>query len=316
MALSPQALWRCVRLNWRVARLALERRWLGPSAYADGYDRVAPAYDEAWQRHLRPVTDELLARIGSGREPGSRPVNRTFSPHPSPPVAETVPAGRILDLGCGTGYTTARLAAEHPQAPVVGVDISRGMLAQAGRRVPGTRIEWVCADMIEFLRAQADGSAALVVSAWAMGYSQPARLIGEAARVLVPGGVLAFVVNLRDTLAPVFRAYRHCLAAFPGEVRLAARLHFPKDWPALERMLGRSGLVLEWHHDGLQPITPPATANGSMLAWLLQTGVLAGFDAMLPLAEPGRVSAHFESLLQADRVPLQHHYAAAVARRP
>ena len=313
---SPQAVWRCVRLNWRVTRLALDRRWLGPSAYADGYDRVAPAYDEAWQRHLRPVTDALLARIPAGRGPGLVAMSESPSPHPSPPVAERVPAGHILDLGCGTGYTTARLAAEHPQSPVVGVDISRGMLAQAGRRVPGTRVEWVCADMIAFLRGQADGSAALVVSAWAIGYSQPARLIGEAARVLMPGGVLAFVVNLRDTLAPVFRAYRRCLAAFPGEVRLAARLHFPRDWPALERMLGRSGLVIAWHHDGLQPITPPVTANGSMLSWLLQTGVLAGFDAMLPLAEPGRVSAHFESLLRADPESLHHHYAAAVARRP
>jgi SAM-dependent methyltransferase len=292
MHLAPLAVWRCARLNWRVARLAVGRRWLSRDAFAAGYDRVAPTYDDAWQRYLRPVTDDLLARLPA------------------------LPEGRILDLGCGTGYAAEILARRHPVAPVAAVDLSPQMLAGARRRVQRRGAEFVQADMLEYLAAQPPGTAALVFSAWAIGYSHPKRLLKEAARVLSPGGSLAFVVNCADTLAPVFRAFRQCMADHPDELRLAAWLHFPKCWASLQQMLVHSGFQVEWHLDGFQPITPPCGANGTVLSWLLKTGVLAGFDAMLPLAEPGPVSRHFEEHLRADPESLLHHYLAVIARRP
>lgn len=292
MRLASQAVWRCARLNLRVARLALGRRWLGRDAFASGYDRVASDYDEAWQRHLRPVTDDLMAHL--------------------PPL----PDGPILDLGCGTGYATEVLAGRHSAASVTAVDIAPGMLDRARCRVRRDGVEFVPADMLEYLAAQPGSRTALVFSAWAIGYSRPSRIVAEAARILAPGGVLAFVVNHADTLGPVFRAFRRCMVRFPEEVRLAAVLHFPRDWASLQRTLLRHRFVLDWHREGEQPIVPPPSANGAILPWLLKTGVLAGFDAMLPLSEAGPVAEHFEGLLRADPRPLQHHYTAVVARRP
>ena len=40
---------------------------------------------------------------------------------------------RILDLGCGTGEITRRLAQRYPQAQILGVDILDGNLAIARR---------------------------------------------------------------------------------------------------------------------------------------------------------------------------------------
>ncbi|MBN2506707.1 MAG: class I SAM-dependent methyltransferase [Verrucomicrobia bacterium] len=285
-------LWRRLWLNARVIRLAACRRWLDRGAVACAYDRVAPDYDDAWQCHLRPVTDDLLSRLPA------------------------LPRGRIMDLGCGTGYATGILAARHPDAPLAGVDISPRMLEEARRRVTRGAVEFAVADMLAWMAAQPSRSAALVFSAWAIGYSDPARVLAESARVLVPGGVLAFVVNYADTLAPVFRAYRHCMTLHPGQVRLAAWLKFPSCWRRLEGSLARGGFHIAWHADGRQPIVPPAPAGGAVLPWLLKTGVLAGFDAMLPLAAPGPVSEHFETLLRQNPGPLEHHYAAAVACRP
>jgi tRNA (cmo5U34)-methyltransferase len=50
-------------------------------------------------------------------------------------------AGRILELGVGTGETTRRVLARHPDATVVGLDSSREMLARAQRALPADRVE-------------------------------------------------------------------------------------------------------------------------------------------------------------------------------
>lgn len=48
-------------------------------------------------------------------------------------------AQRILDLGCGPGHWTARLAQRYPNAHVTGVDLSPGMLTEAKRQWPTTQ---------------------------------------------------------------------------------------------------------------------------------------------------------------------------------
>jgi tRNA (cmo5U34)-methyltransferase len=47
---------------------------------------------------------------------------------------------RILDLGTGTGETAGRVLARHPDASLVGVDESEGMLAVARGSLPGERV--------------------------------------------------------------------------------------------------------------------------------------------------------------------------------
>jgi trans-aconitate 2-methyltransferase len=286
-----------LRLNRRVAGLALHGRWLDHAAFAAGYDRVAPTYDANWQCRLWPVTERLLEHL--------------------PPL----PPGPLVDLGCGTGTATRWLAARHPDRPLAGIDVSQGMLAAANRTPPpaGATITWTRADMLAHLRGLPGDSCALVFSAWAIGYSDPARVTAAAARVLVPGGTWAFVVNCADTLAPVFRAFRETMHRFPGAVDRAAVLRFPKGPDPLLRTLRRAGLDILWHDHGHHPIgDPPGGPGAPLLPWLLGTGVLAGFDAMLPLAAPGPVADFFEARLRshAAREPITHHFAAAVARKP
>jgi SAM-dependent methyltransferase len=282
---------RCARLNLRALRLALTGQWLSNRHLAASYDRVAPYYDDTWQRHLRPVTDLLLAQLPSA-----------------------VP-GCLLDLGCGTGYTTARLAAKYPGQPLSAVDLSEKMLDQARRHVQTGAVSLIQADLLEYLRTQPPQSAGLILSAWAIGYSYPARVIREAGRVLRRGGMFGFVVNLADTLGPVFLAFRRCLARFPDRLAMAAWLRFPKDWPFLRRVLAREGFEICWQEEGFQVIPRPEPGETTTLAWLLKTGVLAGFDAMLPLAEPGPVADYFEQLLHENRDPIRHHYVAVLGAR-
>src|SRR4249919_1198041 len=55
---------------------------------------------------------------------------------------------RILDLGCGTGEITRRLAQRYPQAQLVGIDILEGNLAIARRESAalGNRVTYEVGD--------------------------------------------------------------------------------------------------------------------------------------------------------------------------
>ena len=105
-------------------------------------------------------------------------------------------AGRdALELGCGAGYVSAWLA--RAGANVTGVDISDGQLATARR----LQVEHGL-DGIDFLQASGedvplpDASFDFVVSEYgACLWCDPYLWVPEAARLLRPGGELAFLTN-------------------------------------------------------------------------------------------------------------------------
>ncbi len=282
----------CARLNLRLLHLLLQGRWVRSSDVARSYDRLAPAYDAAWLVHLQRTTTRLLDEL-----------------------PEDVPAGTLLDLGCGTGFAAKRLAARYPGRRVVACDLSAGMVEEARSRGQGAGIEWQVADMLQLLRQQPAGSAAVVVAAWSVGYTEFRSVFRECRRVLCPGGMLAFVVNLADTLVPLRRAFRYCMQAHSSELRCLARLPFPRGVAATCSGLRRAGLHIGHVEEGFCDIEPPTDPSGRRLPWLLRTGTLAGFDAMLPLDRPGPVADTFEARLAADPDPIRHHYILATAFR-
>lgn len=95
---------------------------------------------------------------------------------------------RILDLGCGTGQLTERLSMMFPDASVVGVDLSNGMIERAAERLTDD-------DMSDFVRADAQhlplvGQSFDVVTCtesfhW---YADQEAAAAELARLVTPGG--------------------------------------------------------------------------------------------------------------------------------
>ncbi len=278
----------CLRLNGKLAALALSRSWIGARDVAASYDALAPDYETNWLAHLRPVTDRLLDQLPDT-------------------------GGRILDLGCGTGHTTRRLNARWPEASITAQDISAGMLAVAEKQSDADNIRFSCSDMLDFMTGQPDRSAGLVISAWAIGYSKPGKILKEAFRVLEPGGCFAFVVNVLHTLRPVYIAFRRTMQRYPEKLRAVAWPRFPASWEAFEKQSRAAGFQTAQHESGKAAVCP---AGGVSLDWLLRTGILAGFDAMLPLADDPETAAFFEQQLHAQSEPLEHHYILAVLRKP
>ena len=99
---------------------------------------------------------------------------------------------RAIDLGCGTGLA-ARAFAREVDA-FVGIDLSPRMIERA--RATGLYAELEVAEMVQGLGSKPDASADLILAADAVVYlSDLAPLLREAARVLAPGGLLAFTVE-------------------------------------------------------------------------------------------------------------------------
>ncbi len=148
----------------------------------DRYDRHATSYGRWWAPVLERTALSLLDAVATMVD-GDGPA-------------------RILDVGTGTGVLALAAARRWPSASVVGLDGSAGMLgvarADAERRLPPDalgRLEWRSA-LAERLPFE-DGTFDMAVSSFVY-QLVPDRLaaLREACRVLVPGGILAYVTWL------------------------------------------------------------------------------------------------------------------------
>jgi SAM-dependent methyltransferase len=165
-------------------------------------NQVARRFGIDWSEYLdgfhaeRPgAIQDVLARAVNGHHTPYRWLARTVSAR----------ATTVLDLMCGAGAMTREL--ERPGRTIIGIDASLAELELAQHRGPGP---WVRGDALRL--PFADASLDAVVSSMGMVVVQPtSRLLAEVARVLKPGGMLAFMA---PTVRPVS----------PSDVRVGANI--------------------------------------------------------------------------------------------
>lgn len=121
-------------------------------------------------------------------------------------------SGHVVDLGCGTGWFTRKLAGLGCAVSVMGVDLSPGMIEHAGANTsPG--IAWVVADAESI--PLPDQSCDLIFSNLMIQWcADPAPVLRECRRILRPGGRLVVSTLLEGTLWELDQAWRQ---ADPGQ---------------------------------------------------------------------------------------------------
>lgn len=129
------------------------------TALADKYNAVEPHFRPENQRKVRARLAEARARA---------------------------PGGRLLDIGCGTGFIIHLAAQDGLFDDIHGVDITPAMMAQVRRDLGRISLHEARAESLPFPDASFDA-----VSAYSFldHVLDPGRVFAEVARVLKPGGI-------------------------------------------------------------------------------------------------------------------------------
>jgi malonyl-CoA O-methyltransferase len=105
----------------------------------------------------------------------------------------------ILDLGCGTGFVTYKLAEKFPAAKIYGVDFASEMIAHAKDNCRADNLEFLCADVesMPFASNFAELAFSNCTLQWA---SDLELMLHEINRVLAKNGKLFFATLIQGTL--------------------------------------------------------------------------------------------------------------------
>ena len=142
------------------------------SSAPEGFTRGAETYDEAVRQNI----------AGSDR------------------LVMSLPHGdyrRVLDVGCGTGWTSAAMVRRFGVETITGVDASEGMLerfgAKLGSEFPDVQVELRTEDVMEMGVPDGEFDAVLCVMAlhW---FTDKTAAVARMARALRPGGVLGILM--------------------------------------------------------------------------------------------------------------------------
>ena len=139
-----------------------------------------------WRVFRAPMA-RMFDRIAPQWE-GSRTSGLRLAPMLAALDALPVPPARALDAGTGTGAVARAIASYFPEAEVVGVDVSAGMIAEARRLAVGSheRYEVADASALPF----GDGSFDLVTA------NNMNPFFDELARVTAAGGHVAIAFGI------------------------------------------------------------------------------------------------------------------------
>lgn len=176
------------------------------------FDSIAPAYDfmntamtlglHRWWRHrtLAAAGRRLAGNLSKSAKTGTHSEGKGL---------------RILDVATGTGDVAFELHKIYPEADIVGLDLSRGMLAVAEKKLKAAgesarkHIAFRQGDSLAL--EDADNCYDLITVAYGVrNFEQLAKGLVEMGRVLKPGGVLCIIELAEPTgvlTRPLYRFY-------------------------------------------------------------------------------------------------------------
>ncbi|HLJ97782.1 MAG TPA: class I SAM-dependent methyltransferase [Gemmataceae bacterium] len=129
----------------------------------------------------------------------------------------------ILDAGCGNGrYSKFLLSEADADAFITGFDYSQQMLQRARKRLPGSRVTQVAADLTRLPYPDACFDA--IVCGWVLEHLPDARPgLRELARVLRPGGKLLLLATEDTVTGALCSRLWHCRTYNRNDLRHTAR---------------------------------------------------------------------------------------------
>lgn len=285
-------IWNAPKLLYRTAMLKLSN--VKSDQTAD-YNVAAASYDDYYSKYLGKCALELWDKL---------------------PVTK---GQYILDLACGTGFFTEKLAEKVGQnGEIVAVDLSIGMLERNKEKAAEqnlSNISFVHSDAISYLSNVADKSVDGVVCGWGICYMDHVQLLRELERVVKPGGFIGLIENKASSLKDVSDIFTKVLMDYPEAMVKDVVLHLPKNKDYLVKTFCRGEFKSEYAWDG-EGIVPCKTGE-DVAEYMLKSGASAGF---LNALEKTKVTQVFETfityvdqrLAAGKKVEVKHEFCAVI----
>jgi trans-aconitate 2-methyltransferase len=203
----------------------------------------------------------------------------------------------VVDLGCGSGLSTAPLVERFPDARVLGIDTSPAMLDKA--RVAVTGAEFALGDVATWTPdAPVDLLFANAVLQWLPHHE---RLLPRLVSLLTPGGVLA--VQAPDNLdQPSHRGMREAAHMGPWQAKLTAAEGARTQLPTLQEtydLLGDCRLIDLW----TTTYQHVMDSHDAIIDWFRSTGLRPFLDPLDETERAGFLACYRERLVET--YPLQ-----------
>jgi ubiquinone/menaquinone biosynthesis C-methylase UbiE len=151
-----------------------------------------------------------------------------------------VAGARVLEVGCGTGFITQKLALLPAVSEAVGVDPCPGFVERARRRTPLLRFEVADGRALPFPDHAFDG---VVFATTLCHVPDPGRALGEAHRVLRPGGFL--LIYEGDYATATVALARHDPLQCLVDAAIGGLVHDPWLVRRLVPLVGQAGFTTE-----------------------------------------------------------------------
>jgi|SRR5579864_6943846 len=168
-------------------RLTIEEQ---VSALADLYSQRAKLYDSLWSPVIRPVGERLLSHL---------------------PLMQ---ATDVIDVGTGAGALLPSIRKAAPNATILGVDRSEGMLRLAKEKHAGPLALMDAAK----LEVSANRFDVAIVAFVLFHLPSPARCLSEVHRVLRPGGAVGTVTWAAQHLPPASAIWEEEVTAAGAQI--------------------------------------------------------------------------------------------------
>lgn len=179
------------------------------------FSRAADTYDSssAFQREVAEDLGRCIGALLYGGRPEYPVYERAGLERMLVEVSLSANAGKVLDIGCGTGHLTAELKKVSPGSGVYATDIARPMLLKAREKDRDLVVTGSDFESLPFAPSSFGIVASSLTYQWA---SDLTAAFSEAARVLSPGGLFVFTTLGPATLNELKASYREACGSSVG----------------------------------------------------------------------------------------------------
>ncbi len=272
-----------------------EKEVAGEEEIVLGYNGVSSTYEDYWLKVASSPIDDLFRKL------------------------EIKAGARVIDCGCGTGYSTAKLAEKvGNKGEVMGIDLTSGMIEQAKKRIRQlgySNVEFRRGDVLEELRKVPPASLDGAVLTWLIGYVGCDEIFPLLKRALRPGGMVGFVAHLdRSPLVPI-EVFEKIIREEPQSLLKAVKFKFPKDQNETEKHLRSSGFKIDWIQQSNFDFV--CHTGQEVYDHVMKSGAGTTFYYSLKPSERGRLADEFVRQINqryagASEITIAHEYVVGI----